>query len=77
MTGYDRKTLSLSHAADTEVGMRVEVDITGNGDLYPYRRFAVPPQGGVSHEFPEAFGACWLRVSAEADCRATAWLENE
>lgn len=77
MTGYDAKTLSLSHNQQKTVSIRVEVDITGDGHWVVYRSFNVPPNGCVDHPFPAAFQAYWLRVVADHDCTATAWLVYE
>lgn len=77
LTGYDTKRLTLSHAHPQPVTMRVEVDITGDGHWVPYRSFTVAPGATTEHEFPAAFGAYWLRVAAETDCTATAWLVYE
>ena len=46
MTGYDRKALSLSHRADREVRVRVEVDLTGSADQVP-TGFNVPVEGST------------------------------
>ncbi|MEN6496745.1 MAG: hypothetical protein ABFD16_20840 [Thermoguttaceae bacterium] len=77
MTGYDAKTLTLSHTSPTPVTLRVELDITGDGHWVPYRSFTLPPQGRTEHPFPAALGAYWLRVVADHDCTATAWLVYE
>lgn len=77
LTGYDAKTLSLSHTGAQAVTMRVEVDITGDGQWVPYRSFTVAPNGSQKHQFPAAFQAYWLRVVADQDCTATAWLVYE
>lgn len=77
MTGYDAKTLSLSHTSQQAVTMRVEVDITGDGLWVPYRSFAVAPNRSLEHKFPAAFQAYWLRVVADQDCTATASLVYE
>jgi len=77
MTGFDAKCLHLSHEADHEVAFIVEVDFIGNGSWKRYGRFAVPPKGYHHHEFPPGFGAHWVRVTAEADCTATAWFTYE
>jgi hypothetical protein len=74
MTGYDRKALSLSHRADREVRVRVEVDLTGTGQWVTYATLAVPAGRTVEHVFPAGYQACWLRVSADAATTATAWL---
>lgn len=77
MTGYDRKSISLSHDADKTVQMTVEVDVSGNGDWKPYKTFEVKAGESQSHDFPAAFQAYWVRVVADADCKATAWLTYE
>lgn len=77
MTGYDAKRLTLSHTHSQPVNLTVEVDITGDGHWVPYRTFAVPPAQSVRHDFPAAFQAYWMRVVADQDCTATAWLDYE
>jgi hypothetical protein len=57
--------------------MRVEVDITGTGQWVAYRAFEVGAGTDVRHEFPAAFSAYWVRVVADKDCAATAWLVYE
>jgi hypothetical protein len=76
-TGFDRKRVSLGHTGDAEVGMRIEVDLTGTGHWRPYRSFRVPAGKDVEHEFPRAFQAYWVRAVAESDCTATAWFTYE
>jgi hypothetical protein len=77
MTGYDHKTLTLSHNASTPVTMRVECDITGGGEWVPYDSFTVEAGNTIVHEFPNAFSAYWLRVTCDNDCSATAQLKYE
>jgi hypothetical protein len=77
MTGYDKKTLDLSHDAAKEVSFRVEVDISGAGDWKLYKSFAVPAGAPLKHEFPKAFQAYWVRVVSDTECKATAWLTYE
>jgi len=74
MTGFDKKCLHLAHDADRDVTFTVEVDFIGNGSWKIYQKVAVPPKGYVHHEFAEGFGAHWVRVTADADCTATAWF---
>jgi hypothetical protein len=77
MTGYDKKRLVLSHAGPKPVTMRVQVDVTGSGQWATYRSFEVPAGQTVEHDFPAAFSAYWLRVVADKDCTASAWLTYE
>jgi len=77
MTGYDRKTLTLSHRSKRDVTMRVEVDIDGNGTWQTYKTFDVPAGKTVKHRFPDAFGVYWVRAVASQDTVATAQLLYE
>lgn len=74
MTGYDRKTLSLSHRERVPVKIRVQVDIDGNGNWQTYKTFRVPANKTVEYRFPETFGAYWLRTVSERNATATAQL---
>jgi len=76
-TGYDRKHLSLSHAASTEVALRIELDITGTGHWRTYRKFDVPAGQTIEHDFPAALDAYWIRAVATRDCTATVRLKYE
>ena len=76
-TGYDNKSLALSHTAAQPVKMRVEMDITGEARWVEYRTFDVPAGKPLEHSFPEAYAAAWVRVVAEADCTASAVLKYE
>lgn len=75
MTGYDQKTLSLSHQGSETVSMTVEVDITGEGDWVTYRSFDVTAGNTINHDFPAAFQAYWVRVTPAANVVATAQLD--
>lgn len=77
MAGYHRKQLALSHNATGPVEMRVEVDVTGSGLWKPYHTFKVEPGLELKAGFPDAYQAYWLRVVANRDCEATAWLTYE
>ena len=72
MTGYDRKSMTLSHEGKGNVTIRVEVDIDGNGDWKVYKSFDVPTGKSVNHKFSYAFAAYWVRVVARKDTTATA-----
>ena len=76
MTNYDRKTIELSHGADGDVTITIEVDFDHHG-WHVYKKFAVPPGKTVSHVFPDGFEAHWVRVRADRACTATAWLKYE
>lgn len=77
MTGYDRKTLTLSHRANAPVTLRVEVDLSGTGRWVEYQTFTVSAGATVTHAFPAGFQAYWLRVTADHATTATARLVYE
>lgn len=74
MTGYDEKTLRLSHGNSAPVRVRVELDITGTGVWVEYRTFEVPAGRSEEHRFPRGFNAYWLRTVASAGAVASALL---
>lgn len=74
MTGYDQKTVFLSHDHLEPVSFSLEIDM----DHRYYRLFrmvSVPPGETVASPFPAGFHAHWVRVTADQDCVATAWFE--
>jgi len=71
MTGFDRKTVELSHDAAEAVNMTLQVDFDHRG-WHTYRTISVPAGETISHEFPVGFSAHWVRVTADTDCTATA-----
>lgn len=75
MTGYDRKKLTLSHSATSEVAITVQIDITGTGSWQNYRVIQVPAGEVAVHDFPDAFDAYWIRFFTSEDCSATAQLQ--
>lgn len=75
MTGFDKKSLHLSHENEEAVTFTVEVDFMGHGAWKTYAVIEVPARGYVPHVFAEGFSAHWLRVTASADCaKASAQL---
>ena len=72
MTGYDKKTLTLSATSGTTI--TVEVDVDGTGLWVPYKTFEVKPNGPVTHVFPTGFSAYWVRTISDAQTTATAQL---
>jgi hypothetical protein len=74
MTGFDKKVLHLSHEADGTVTFTVEVDFLGKGAWKKYGEIAVEAKGYAHHEFPDAFSAHWVRLTADRACRATGYF---
>ena len=77
MTGYDQKTMTLSHDSDQAVKFTVEVDFVRNGKWCVYDVLEVPASGIVTHKFPDGYSAHWVRVTADKTCKATAQLVYE
>jgi hypothetical protein len=77
MTGYERKSFTLSHRDRQSVRMSVEVDLTGTGKWVEYGPFDVPAGKPFAHVFPDGFQAYWVRVSADQNTTATAWFVYE
>jgi hypothetical protein len=72
MTGFDRKSLHVTHDAGSPVTFTVEVDFRGDGQWCGYGEIVVDGGGYGHHEFPDGFGAHWVRLRSDAECRATA-----
>lgn len=77
MTGYDRKTLTLSHDAQQPVTFTVAVDFYADGRWHDHQRFTVEPGRPIVYAFPSGYAAHWMRVTADKDCTATAQLRYE
>ena len=77
MWGYDRRTLKLSHHETRPVKFKVELDLDGTGLWITHKTLEAKPGETASYTFPDAIAARWLRVSANADCTATAQLVYE
>ncbi len=73
MTGYDRKQVELSHNAPSTVTFSLDIDVAHRGWV-AYAEFAVSPGTTVTHAFPGAFSAHWVRVTVSQSCQATAWF---
>jgi len=74
MTGFDNKSVHITHRADREVSFTIEVDFLGTGDFKTYKTLTVPPKGYAHHEFEDGFSAHWVRVGVDADCEATVYF---
>jgi hypothetical protein len=76
MTGFDQKSLRLSHDAGQAVQMNIEVAIAP-GEWQVYRQVEVPAGESLLHEFPADFHAYWVRLRAAQACQATAMFTYE
>lgn len=77
MTGYDRKSVRISHQEPDPVTITLQVDIDGTGLWVDYRSFAVGPAQSVDHVFPTGFSACWVRAVSDRDTVATVMFAYE
>jgi hypothetical protein len=74
-TGYDLKSITVSHKGSGVVSFRIELDVTGEGDWVFYQNLDVKPGATASHEFPAAVQAYWIRLVPHAGTTATARLD--
>jgi len=77
MTGYDRKTLTLSHDAKRPVEFTVEVDFYASGQWHEYQRLTVSPGQLFTYVFPDGYSAHWVRIIPKRNCFATAQFRYE
>ena len=70
MNGFDQKTLVLS--ADKDVTVSLEVDIDGWGTWVKYADYELQAGARQKIRLAESLGGYWARVTASADCTATA-----
>jgi hypothetical protein len=77
MTGYDRKSVQLSHDAAVPVRFDLEVDLTGEGLWVSQEQRIVAPGAGISFRLPDELSAYWLRVRVDTACHATAQCAYE
>ncbi len=74
MTGFDKKVLHLTSDSELVVKFKVEVDFLGNGTWEEYMTLAGHAKRYIHHEFPDAFSAHWVRITASRACTATAYF---
>ncbi len=74
MTGFDKKSLHIAHNENKSISFTVEIDFVGDGSWKTYGTFSVSKNGYMHHEFPDGFSAHWIRMRADKDCTATAYL---
>ncbi len=75
MTGYNRKSLTLSSDRGTRI--TAEIDISGDGNWVAGETFDVKAGEVLKHVFPDAFSAYWIRFRSSEKCVATAQLVYE
>ena len=77
MTGFDKKTVSLSHGSDEKVGITLQVNIDGDRTWEDFHTYTVEAGETLTQELPTEFGAYWVRAVADHDCTATLQLRYE
>ena len=77
MNGFDHKSLSISNQGKAEVTFHVECDVSGAGDWRTYSKVTLQADEKFEHQFPDAYSAYWLRVTASKNSIATAQLVYE
>ena len=76
MTGYDKKSVELTHDAGESVKMTIEVDFDHQGWV-PLATLTVPPHQPLTYKFEEGFSAHWARLRADKSCTASAIFTYE
>jgi hypothetical protein len=71
-SGYDRKRLTLSHESREKVSFHLEADFAGDGRFYRVATLTAAPGQVLEHQFPDSFGAYWLRLVARTNTVASA-----
>lgn len=74
MTGYDKKSLTVS--ADRPVSFRLEVNFDHQG-YHHYETFVLDGKNAQEFSFPTGFSAHWVRLVPNEDCVATATFVYE
>ena len=69
---YDKRIMKLKNHGSTPVEFTVEVDPTGDGQWFEYKRFSVGAGKKVRHVFPASFQARWIRIVPGDNTIATA-----
>jgi len=72
MTNFDKKTLTVSHDAKEPVTFTIEVDPANTGHWKTAHKLEAKPGDPTTYNFPEGFGAYWVRLTADKPCKATA-----
>ncbi len=71
MTGYNSKSVALSHTSDEVVRFVIEVAIN-HFEWQVYEDFEVPAGQTINHRFPRGYQAHWVRLRTDKSTTATA-----
>ncbi len=74
---YDQRSLQISHNASKPVSFSIEVEPIGHGPWMTYTKVTVNPGKAFDFVFPGTFQSRWIRLVADKNCKATAWLKYQ
>jgi len=77
MAGFDRKSLEISHDADTNIEFRIEVDYSNRDHRETFGALNVAVGETTRLVFPDGYSAHWVRLVPSRDCEATALFRHE
>jgi len=75
MTGYDRKSVTVSAESDAEITL--EIDVDGTGLWVHCKMFELKAGSPAKHVFPDGFSAYWVRAVCSVDTTATVTFRYE
>ncbi len=71
MTGYDKKSVTITSDKDTKIILEVDVDLSG---WHTFKTFEVKAGKPLQYTFPDGFNAHWVRAVSDTDCTSTVWF---
>tara|TARA_R110000822_G_scaffold7178_3_gene29567 strand:+ start:746 stop:3256 length:2511 start_codon:yes stop_codon:yes gene_type:complete len=72
---YDQKSIKISNQSNKPVTYKIEVEPIGHGPWMTFKEVTIKGGEDYDYNFPENFQSRWIRMVADKDCMATAWLE--
>lgn len=76
MTGYDQKSLEITHTAQDSMTFNLEIDVD-HQSWYVYKKITVQAGEKWEYEFPKGFHAHWIRIRAKGDGEVSATFVYE
>lgn len=77
MTGFDHKSVAITHRSSTAVRIRLQLDVDGTGNWVDAREMDVPAGNTVEWKIPDNLSAYWIRAIADRDTQASVMLTYE
>lgn len=72
---YDEKSIKISNHSKETVTYKIEVEPIGHGPWMNYKEFEIKGGEDLIYNFPHNFQSRWIRLVANKNSKATAWLE--